>query len=306
MRNRQDRVSRGPAGLGWRCDWEFSRSLHLCDVFPWTARWLLRRALRQWPLGAAGGSSPQVTAAKPEVTFIIGHRGLDRLPPLLLTLEAVRSQQGVPIECVVVEQDSEPRTREKLPSWVRYHQAPLPGGETRYNRSAAFNAGSRLAQGALLILHDSDLILPRAYAAEAWQRYRSGFDVSQIGRFVFYLDQASSGKMMLGRLQTRGAVVERVVENFAGGSLAIGRSVFEDLGGMDEDFIGWGGEDNEFLERCLTRNAWRFGYMPLLHLWHPSLADRDAGRNPAIALHQQKRGLDVAERIRLQRERRGT
>jgi GT2 family glycosyltransferase len=228
------------------------------------------------------------------------------LPHLLLTLETLRSQRGVAIECIVVEQDPEPTLRAILPSWVRYHPAPLPQGETLYNRSAAFNAGSRLAQGALLILHDHDLLLPQAYAAEAWERYRSGFEVIQPGRFIFYLDRTSSETMMAGQLQAPQAAVERVVENFAGGSLAIGRSVFEELGGMDEDFAGWGGEDNEFLDRCLTRNAWRFGYLPLLHLWHPSRAERDADRNPALALLRRKRERHAADRIRLLREKHPT
>ena len=37
---------------------------------------------------------------------------------------------------------------------------------------------------------------------------------------------------------------------------------------MDEEFIGWGGEDQEFWSRCLTRKVWEYGSLPIIHLWH--------------------------------------
>ena len=295
MRNRNDRMTAGPAGRGWRCEWEYSRSLHVCDVFPATGRWLLRKALRQWPVDLKGERTPDVRA-QPVISFIIGHRGMERLPHLNLTLETIRRQSGVEVECLVVEQDSEARIRPHLPAWVRYHQAPLPGGEIRYGRAAAFNAGARLARGEVLILHDNDLLAPRAYAAEVWQLHRQGYETGHLGRFFFYLDRSSSERLLARTGAWRNATVERVVENAAGGSTAISRAAFARIGGLDEEFIGWGGEDNEFWSRCLTRKTWNFGYLPFIHLWHPSLADRQRS-NPSLALWERKRTVPVADRI---------
>ena len=295
MRNRNDQLTAGPAGRGWRCEWEYSRSLHICDVFPKTGRWLLRRALRQWPVDLEGERTPDARA-QPAVSFIVGHRGMDRLPQLKLTLESIRRQHGIDIECLVVEQDSTARIRPHLPEWVRYHQAPLPGGETRYGRAAAFNAGARLARGEVLILHDNDLPAPRAYAAEVWRMHRQGYEAAHLGRFVFYLDRPSSERLLARACVWVNATVERVVENAVGGSTAISRAAFAEIGGLDEEFIGWGGEDNEFWSRCQTRKTWVFGFLPFIHLWHPSLADRQRG-NPALALWERKRSVPVAERI---------
>ena len=60
-----------------------------------------------------------------------------------------------------------------------------------------------------------------------------------------------------------------VLENaLGGGSIALSRRVYEEIGGFDEEFVGWGGEDNEFWDRCLTRRIYPFAYLPLIHLWH--------------------------------------
>jgi hypothetical protein len=305
MRNRNDRLSAGPDGLGRRCEWEYSRTLHVCDVFPPAGRWLLRQALRQWPVDLHGirTQDPRMRAA---VSFIIGHRGLERLPHLKITVETIRRQADVGVECIVVEQDAEARNRAHLPDWVRYLHAPLPGNETRYSRAAAFNAGARLATGEVLVLHDNDLPVPRSYAAEVWRRHREGYETCHLGRFVFYLDPPSTERVLAGTLALRDAGVERVVENSAGGSTAISRTAFEAIGGMDEDFIGWGGEDNEFLDRCLARGIWRFGYLPLIHLHHPSLADRNVASNPALALLARKRMVEPSARIVALVKRRNT
>ena len=125
--NRGDRLRFDPAGRGVACEWEFTRSLHLCDVFPWTARRLLAAALREWPVRL---SEAPIPAPAPEVSFIIGHRGPERLPHLLWALKSIAAQTGVPCECLVVEQDVAPRIRDHLPEWARYVHDPIGDPET--------------------------------------------------------------------------------------------------------------------------------------------------------------------------------
>ena len=143
LRNRADRIEPNPAGAGVRCDWEFTRSLHFCDVYPAAGGWLLRRALQTAPirLQAApdqvgpdqvcwNGAETKAPAAIPDVSFLIGHRGRERLPHLLTTLESIAAQTGVTFECVVVEQDTVSRVRTALPSWVKWTHTPAPPTET--------------------------------------------------------------------------------------------------------------------------------------------------------------------------------
>ena len=267
IRNRRERLEPAPGGEGYRCLWQWTTDLHVCKVYPSLGRRLLRRMLARWPVGVVAAPLPM---PGPEVSFIIGHRGQARLPHLLATLGSIAAQNGVRFECLVVEQSAVPEARDHLPGWVRYCHTPLATPGMPYSRSWAFNVGARLARGELLILHDNDLPVPCAYAAEAWRRFREGYEVVNLKRFIFYLGEATSRRLLTGGGVPDGAGPPLAIMQNAegGGSLAVGRTTFLELGGFDEAFVGWGGEDNEFWERCRTRSLWPFGYLPLLHLWH--------------------------------------
>jgi hypothetical protein len=301
MRNRNDRLAVNPEGPGVRCDWQYSRPLHLCNVFPSAGRRLMRTALRDWPIRFRDRPE-EMDAGRPEVSFILGHRGLARLPHLLLTLQSIAVQECVPWECIVVEQDTTPRIRDRLPPWVRYLLARPPDAAMPYCRSWAFNVGVRVARSPLVILHDNDLLVPAAYAAEHVRWWKKGFDVINLKRFLFYLDASSTAEAAREVTQClEFGGVEMVLENSAGGgSVAIGRNAYEEIGGFDEDFIGWGGEDLEFWDRCLTRRVYQFAYLPLVHLWHEAQPGKRAvGGNGLFtaALTERRRAIPPAKRI---------
>ena len=278
--NRTDRLEINPAGPGVRCDWEFTRSLHFCDVYPAAGGWLLRRALQTDPIRlqnapdhvgpervCRNGAEAPAPAADPDVSFLIGHRGRERLPHLLATLESIAAQAGVAFECVVVEQDAVPRVRDALPPWVKWVHAPSPP-DLPYCRSWAFNVAARRARAPLLVCHDNDMLVPERYAFDLLAHFRAGYEVVDLKRFVFYLGE-NNGPLRPALAGTDRFRVETVIQNLrGGGSVAIGRSAFEAIGGFDEAFVGWGGEDNEFWDRCRSRKTWEFARLPLIHLWH--------------------------------------
>ena len=286
--NRRDRLRFDPDGRGVACDWEFTRTLHVCDVFPAFGRKLLDAALREWPIRQAPAPAFS-TPEEPEVSFIIGHRGMDRLASLRRVIETIAAQEGVRCECLVVEQEVSPQIREHLPDWVRHAHTPPPDADMPYCRSWAFNAGAALARGRLLIFHDNDLLVPAAYAARAWKLFEAGYEAIHLKRFIFYRPSTDAGG------------VERVLENLvAGGSVAVARGAFEAIGGFDEQFIGWGGEDNEFWDRCLTRKVWDYACLPMIHLWHAAQEGKRAvngmGRHTA-GLTLRRRAMDPMVRI---------
>lgn len=263
--NRRDRLRFEPDGRGVACDWEFTRTLHLCDVFPAFGRKLLAAALRDCPIRLAETPAPAVTTgAVPDVSFVVGHRGRERLPHLLGVLKSIAAQQGIRTECIVVEQDMSPQVRDELPDWVRYVHDPSGAPNAPYSRSRAFNVGAALARGRVLILHDNDLLVPERYAEHAWKLIEAGYEVVNLKRFIFYRSEGIHAGQTLWD-----GDVESVLENATGGgSLAIARDVFEALGRMDGSFAGWGGEDVEFWQRARTRRVWNYGFLPLVHLWH--------------------------------------
>src|SRR6476660_4906246 len=95
MHNRNERISTD--GRGVKCEWRFTSDLHIANVYPSMGRRLMEAAFARWPIAGQAEACPtestwqqpsvgQASACPPEVSFVIGHRGLDRLPLLLETL----------------------------------------------------------------------------------------------------------------------------------------------------------------------------------------------------------------------------
>lgn len=295
MRNRAEHTATD--GRGIRCDWEFSSDLHIADVFPSTAARLMRLAFEQWPVALA--EEPSDRPEVPQVSFILGHRGLDRLPHLLLTLRSIAGQAGAPIEAVVVEQSFQREVEDLLPRWVRYVHTPTPSPDYEYNRAWTFNAGARAARGTILVFHDNDMLVPAQYAAELMARARERWEFLDLKRFVFYLDERATRRVFDGNALPVGAP-PRIAQNLRGGSVAVVRDAYFAVGGFDEEFIGWGGEDNEFWERASVRGEVnQFGYLPFLHLWHaPQKGKLLGGNAPGVSRYYELRNVPPEERIR--------
>ncbi len=197
-------------------------------VFPQAGMRLMEKAFEQWPISSVD-TPPSLD--QPAVTFVIGHRGLARLPHLLATLRSIAGQTDVPVECVVVEQAVEREVESRLPAWVRYIHTPPPSRDYDYNRSWTLNAGARAARGELVVLHDNDMLVPRGYAAELHARMREGFDFLDLKRFTFYLPEETTRRFFeSGELSTN--VPSTVVQNLRGASIAASRRAYFAIGGL--------------------------------------------------------------------------
>src|SRR5262245_44468288 len=81
-------------------------------------------------------------------------------------------------------------------------------------RSWAFNAGARLAQGELLVLHNNDILAPSEYATR--HLARDGYQVVHLQRF-FLLDPAHPGRLMTERERRLDEAPESIMGNAEGG-----------------------------------------------------------------------------------------
>lgn len=297
FRNRGERLTVDPGSGGARCEWQFTTDLHLCNISPLAQHLLLARVLHDWPIAFAG--SPTAAPGNPRVTFVIGHRGESRLPLLQATLASIAAQREVAIECIVVEQSARPELPGRIPSWVRTIHTPIASDDLPYNRSWAFNVGAKASTAPLLVMHDNDFLVPADYARELVTRHEEGWEVIDLKRVMIYLQQRSSEETMRTHRVRPGAAVERFVQNLnAGGSLAVDRTTYFEIGGFDEGFIGWGGEDNEFWERAQTRRCWSFAYLPLVHLWHASQPEKAADQlSEAQKRYHERTRIQPEERI---------
>jgi hypothetical protein len=143
------------------------------------------------------------------------------------------------------------------------------------------------------------------YAAEvARVVLKEGYDVASIQRFLFYFDEASTQMVNWEAFILPGITPTRVLQNWKGGTIALASKTFFELGGFDEGFVDWGGEDDEFFDRCRLRRHCRYGYVPFVHLYHPPQPDRRAPDNVNVARALPMRlAISPIERIAELRER---
>lgn len=295
IRNRCERLGQGDHPLSRVCQWEGSSWLTVTRVFPRVGARLLRLCLAQRPLHSARACSSIVPA--PEISVVLPVAGHERIPQFLCVLDGFLGQPASKCaEFIVVEHSVQPCYASACPPYVRYFEVARGSGEP-FNKSKVMNFGARVARAPYLLYHDSDILAPRDYLSEILLPLRAGWEAVRPLRFLFCLDQACSSDLMSLRQRWCPRAVPDVMQNFPGGSTAVRRDTMEAIGGYDEGFSGWGGEDDDFLDRLETRRLLRGGWLPGIHLWHlpqPRKQERD---NPTLVLLTQRRALPMAERI---------
>jgi len=235
-------------------------------------------------------------SAAPDLSFIIGHRGIDRQRHLIATIASIAAQEDVGLECLVVEQDLRSTLEGVLPSWVRHVHSPPPRPDLPYSRSWAFNVGAMAARGRYLVFHDNDVCMPVRYGTELMRIFREGFEAARLQRFVFYLGPEPSASILSTRSAATAAAPVQIVQNCEGGTLGVERDVYWQVGGHDEGFLGWGGEDNEILDRLRLRRLHDHAYLPFLHLYHPPQPGRSA-LHPNSAYYEKRMALPPRLRV---------
>jgi hypothetical protein len=298
VRNRNEELISEQMFPGVKCKWKWTSDLYLPKVFPAFGHWLYRRAFQDFPVHMKEKAA-LTEKAKPDVSFIIGHRGMERLPLLLATLKSIAGQQGCSFECIVVEHDDAKLIMNQLPLWVKYVHSPLHKNDIAYSRSMAFNEGAKAAKSELLVFHDNDLLVPARYADNLLKYFRDGYEVINLKRFIFYLDKISTKQVCDQASIQISPGIEAIMQNAeGGGSICITNEAFLGIGGFDERFVGWGGEDNEFWERAATRRVYPYGYLPLVHLWHaPQAGKQQRSQAEGVSLYRQLSAQSPEKRI---------
>lgn len=210
------------------------------------------------------------------VSFITSVRITDerRALNLIYTLDWYRQQPDW--EWVIVEQDSAPRLDGfALPDGVKRLFVVNPGP---FNKAWGYNVGARAARGDLLFFCDADLLVPQPALATAVSLCtRRVLAVNPYDRLTD-LDQAESDRLLAGKEAPcfeRADASDRRGQGeqlcFCGGAFLMRRSLHQYLGGFDERYLGWGGEDDAMslrLARTTAEVAVVQGRVAL-HLWHP-------------------------------------
>ncbi len=277
--NRQETLLQNGDGPGVRCVWQYTSRLHACEIIPsWNQR-LMTQAFGDWPIQFADSLCVKET---PVISFVFAHKGQERVPQLVQVLKSLFAQEIIPIECIVVDLSHQP-VQTRLPKDVNYIHVPTEHISPGWRKSWAYNIGARHASGEVLVFHDGDICAPYSYALELHRwLVESNYQAASIQRFLFYLSQTDT-QTLFHRQTVRATVADSVLQNWLGGTIAVRRDAFFEIGGFDEGFVDWGGEDNEFFSRCSTLKHLTFGYLPFIHLWHRPQRDRKAQTNLNIS-----------------------
>lgn len=279
--NRMERLHRADDDIGYLCDWPLGSALHAPEVLPVLGRKLMGASLRQWPIRFAARPSRQ--AMPPQVTFVLAHAGKQRLPQLLRTLQSLFAQDDIACEYLVVDQSPDP-VLDDIPEGVVYRHLDKTRVAQGWHKAWAFNVGARLARADILVFHDGDICVPAGYARELVRAFGDGrYAAASLQRLLFYLGKADTGMVEVKEDIPHGATPVLAFQNWKGGTIAVRRDAFAAIGGFDEGFVDWGGEDDEFYDRCAEIGHLRAGYLPFVHLWHPPQAKRMATDNPNTA-----------------------
>lgn len=208
------------------------------------------------------------------LSYIINHRGRSgyRLDNLVFLVEYLKRLND--IEIIVVEQDSEAfLINHNFGNKCKYVFLKSDG---LFNHSWGFNAGYKRATYNLLAFGDNDVMITDDAFRQSVDLLNQNFIVNPYTTIVnTSLEEANIIRITrtLHPITREG----RGHVNFCGGLVFFTRSNFEKVGGWDENFRGWGGEDNAMSDyqiplvigKDFMKEVEGVGY----HLWHDRTID---------------------------------
>ena len=176
------------------------------------------------------------------------------------------------------------------------------GDDLMLNRSRLRNNGARIATGDVLVFIDADILFtPRQVLEAAAQAAEKPGAVLLSDHFWQVFTEQESAAIYAGAdfQQFLTPKASYYVDNFVpldwlvAPAFAISKESFNQIGGWDESFQGWGEEDREILWRAhWTLNPTRLVPGPLSHLYHEQNDSEHLAENPNYELFMRK-ALDV-------------
>ncbi len=174
-------------------------------------------------------------------TYVIGYRHkLERLQNLRRVLDWINGFSGV--EVIIVEQDKHSKIKHlNLKAKHVFVKSNMP-----YNRSWAFNVALKYSNSPIIVFGDSDLIMEPNDFIKGLQATEQ-FDMVSPYHSVIDLTPQENGLPIeqIVRISRPGRGENDVQKiNISGGIAIFRRDSIYKIAGWNEDFIGWGGEDD--------------------------------------------------------------
>lgn len=203
-------------------------------------------------------------------SFIILYRHNDvaRLANLKRVLEWATSFSES--EIILVEQDKHSKIKHlNLPVRHIFTKSNMP-----FNRSWGFNVGVKHSKAEVVVLTDCDLIMDPYMFIESLKLMMQYECVSPYSSVVDLTAQESVAKleqMMSIKRPGRGETDNQKI-NICGGMTIFRKEAYLRIAGYNEDFVGWGGEDDFMAMKVKNFLSWHEMPGRCYHLFH----ERDA------------------------------
>lgn len=198
-------------------------------------------------------------------TFVIGYRhNLERLNNLRRVLDWINGFGGVQV--LLIEQDTHSKIKHlNLKAKHIFIKSNMP-----YNRSWAFNVAMKWANSNIIVFGDSDLIMEPNQFIEGLKALQTFEMVSPYNSVVDLTPQESNlplENLIAINRPGRGETDNQKI-NISGGISMFRRDAIQRIGGWNEEFIGWGGEDDFQTMKVKNFLSWKELTARCFHLHH--------------------------------------
>jgi hypothetical protein len=209
---------------------------------------------------------------------VMERAGTGRIRNLVACLLALRDQSLEPsrYRITVVEYDAHPRWGRLIEPLADHYLHAKGGG--RFNKSWALNLGVCRTPGRprLLCLLDADILVDRFFLERNAARFSDPYHDAHLPHTeCLSLDAGASDSLIESRCYTGTAAPPLpdarglLLRHAPGGCLWIRPESFHRIGGLDERYAGWGGEDEDMLIRTAASGSVVQFDDPMVHLFHP-------------------------------------
>ena len=198
-------------------------------------------------------------------TYIIGYRHKqDRLQNLRRVIDWINGFQGV--DLIVVEQD----THSKISHLNLKCRHLFLKSNKPYNKSWSFNYATKMSKSNLIVFADSDLIMNPTNFIDGLKLLDQYEMVNPYNSVIDLTQQESSAsleQMIQINRPGRGETDHQKVP-ICGGICMFRKDSINKIGGWNENFIGWGAEDDFVSIKVQNYLNWKQIENKCYHLFH--------------------------------------
>ena len=233
---------------------------------------------------------------QPEISILVS--SYERPRHLERVLVSIACQKGVlgRIEVVVTDDGSQDDTLDVVNHFAERCSFPIrytTHAHRGFQLARCRNDGVRASSAAYLLFLDGDCVIPTDHVEQHLKRRRrgvawsgfcyrlgkvesAGLDMSAVMRGDYLSMPSRSEIAKLRKLALKSRLYSWIRHptkpRLFGGNIGVWRSDYERVNGYDENFVGWGGEDDDLRMRLRRSGVRIHSILPwtrTYHLWHP-------------------------------------